>query len=1147
MFTRLFAFVTCAAVVYALALPARAGTTGSIVGRVVTSSGAPIAGAKISAFSSTQVLDTASDAAGDYRFASLAPDAYTLTVVKPGFVSLAQDTVVFADQTSSVTLQLLANTTNSTAVQHQSGRVLVKPGVASNVYSISANDTLRLGALSGSGNFDHAYSAMQTVPGIFIAPGQVGWYQIMSIRGGDQDQIGYEFDGVPVVRRFDNAPIPMLSDLGQQELQVYTGGIPATSDATSISGYVNQVVTQGRAPNFASSTVGIGAPAFYHKAQLELGGAAGAFTYYVGMSGINQSFNYFDQNNGAPSSGYFYPVNVPLGPAGIYVGGPTTFASGSTFGIAAMEERENIANFHFAIPRKRGLNDDVQLLFADSTEFSSFYSSLADLGGACVANGCTPYTWQDTQVYSGPMFAPFKASGVQTYNFPSSPSHTFGGAMPAGIRDGTYNDSSILKLQYQHNFSNSSYLRLFGYSVYSDWFLNGASSSNQQFGFELADWEPVTHTAGLVADAVLPFGRNHSLSLSASYEKTHALWNSNQTGFPVTSNALPITSLVDPSTGFCYDYTNPTQQWSCFDSTKQGTIQSPTPAGPALPANEQWLVTENGYAEALSNNYTQFTSAAISDEWRPSDRWVINIGARAENFAFLFGDTAPNDRARQFWFNAYNREYCFGPGQSMPVQRLADPVTGAPGLGACPANTFALGTNGNPLLVNQSGGSTSTTVVQPRIAFAYTAGKDDVFRGSWGVYARPPYANWMQYNTQQEDLASFIGSSFYAYGFNTPEHNLRPDKSFNMDISWEHAFGKTGYEFKVSPFLRSTQNQEQIFEINPLTALESGLNVGHQTTSGIELLLTKGNPADQGLTWALSYTHLHSRIRYSNFAGTNSNVIDIINRSILQYNAYTQTCAASPSDPRCAGTTSTGVAAAACYTAAGAPDGSCAAGDVANPYFTSAPQQLLARNGSYVPYDIFPGPYIGANGFETPDFGSLVVNYRHGRWNFTPSLVFNSGASYGSPLVWPGYDPLTCAPISAANPAANTPTCTGSIFIPDQYTGGFDTLGSLRQPWRLTGNLQVGYQLNPRITARLRLANVFDICGQRGYAWDSPGVCVYSQLPSNILAPVGNFMSPNAAPPQLRYPYGVWNNNLNLAYIGARLPLQVSLEIQVKL
>ena len=61
--------------------------------------------------------------------------------------------------------------------------------------------------------------AIAAVPGAFVPPNQQGWDQVVYIRGGSYDQIGYEFDGVPVNRSFDNYPGGTAGTLGQQELQ----------------------------------------------------------------------------------------------------------------------------------------------------------------------------------------------------------------------------------------------------------------------------------------------------------------------------------------------------------------------------------------------------------------------------------------------------------------------------------------------------------------------------------------------------------------------------------------------------------------------------------------------------------------------------------------------------------------------------------------------------------------------------------------------------------------------------------------------------------------------------------------------------------------------------------------------------------------
>jgi hypothetical protein len=236
-----------------------------------------------------------------------------------------------------------------------------------------------------------------------------------------------------------------------------------------------------------------------------------------------------------------------------------------------------------------------------------------------------------------------------------------------------------------------------------------------------------------------------------------------------------------------------------------------------------------------------------------------------------------------------------------------------------------------------------------------------------------------------------------------------------------------------------------------------------------------------------------------------------------------------------------------------------------NPYYAATAQPLLDRNAWYAPYDVIPSPFNAANGFETPDAASLILNYRRGRFAITPSLTYNSGSVYGSPLVYPGYVPQSCTadPQHMPPPYTNAPgvSCTGvytnaagavqnvgAIFLPDPFTGGkFDAPGSLREPSQITLNLQMSYDISPHMTLTVVANNLYNRCFQRGYAWDDQNTCIYSNLPSNILGPSGNFLKQSATPLQVLYPYGSWFNNTQLGYTSELQPFQITAALNVRL
>ena len=95
-----------------LSLPCFAQFSAAIQGKVSDPSGATVAGARVTLTSSgTQVVNkTTSDASGNYRFLSLAPGSYAVTVTAAGFSQLSVNLNIQTDQTLDVPLALtLAN------------------------------------------------------------------------------------------------------------------------------------------------------------------------------------------------------------------------------------------------------------------------------------------------------------------------------------------------------------------------------------------------------------------------------------------------------------------------------------------------------------------------------------------------------------------------------------------------------------------------------------------------------------------------------------------------------------------------------------------------------------------------------------------------------------------------------------------------------------------------------------------------------------------------------------------------------------------------------------------------------------------------------------------------------------------------------
>jgi hypothetical protein len=394
---------------------ALAGTTGGIAGYVKDSSGAPISDARVQAVSPSQTATTTTDAGGHFIMLSLAPDTYTLNVSKPGFQQTsATGEVVFADQNQQVAITMTKQLLTIGHVTAQGGGNLVKSGVGGDLYNVNASQAAAAAALGGGSNLNSAYSAMATVPGVQVNVGGAGWgFNAAYVRGQNAYYTGYEYDGIPINRSFDNYNASTESSLGLQQLQVYTGGGPSSVATAGTAGFINQVIKTGTYPGFASANLGIGAVAFYHFAQVEVAGASPDrnFSYYAGFSGSNQAFRLLNNQNGAnlmQPGGLFSGPTIGLQPSyngcvtptcqgvkptcpllqapltGFFGGtdpqGCWVYYSGLSASPSLILDRENVVNLHLGIPKHNGLRDDVQLLWSGSAINNWSYSSPNDVG-----------------------------------------------------------------------------------------------------------------------------------------------------------------------------------------------------------------------------------------------------------------------------------------------------------------------------------------------------------------------------------------------------------------------------------------------------------------------------------------------------------------------------------------------------------------------------------------------------------------------------------------------------------------------------------------------------------------------------------------------------------------------------------------------
>lgn len=1193
----MFASALCFAL---LSSPIMSSTTGKIAGVVRDSeNGAPLTGAQVTAASPSQTATARTDAGGRYTFLSLIPDTYTVTATKEGYIpSSITGISVFADQSQDVILHLVASAKvlGTVHVAAHSPLNPVRPGTTTDVYSANPGLTSAASTLGGGGGLNNAYSAIAAMPGSFVPPDQLGLNQTVYIRGGYFDQIGYEYDGVPVNRTFDNYPSYSASTLGQQELQVYAGGGTTDSNATGLAGFINQVVKSGRYPGYANASFRLGSPAMYNDVSFEAGGATEnrSFSYYAGLSTFSQNFRFLTNDNGASFSNVFpawYPSNVttnlPFWPA-VYPtcnnSNPNAFYTNPAVALIhkdpgcfsylgpQIDFAKNIrataalANFHIAVPHKNGGGeDDIQLLYSSSAQYLQYYNRPLDAQPLLstlqnpVLGLLGPATWPDSYTYpSGTQFFQLANAQVIGYAFPGSPAgrcinQVGATAIPGGCPSGsfaelpaTYNDArwdiaSIEKVQYQHNIGSTAYLRAFGYIFYSNTNRSGAVQdgiSGADLGATNYQYVVGAHTRGGQLQYAVQVSPQHQLIATINYLTSNTLryrnFNDFNTGGQQVSNLTngnqcfaaftgPLASNPDPNVTPNVPAGAPAP---CNDPITQGTFDGPTSLsdggnpeklfcgapGPTPPdpipggacaQGAAWRLTFTGNQAGINSIRPKLANVSLSDEWKPTDRLDVNASVRFDRDEF---DITPvSDPGKDFWYAAARREFCYDPATLQPViipqvaqflrsvspyANLTCPLSnGTSG----PQSVHPDGLNGHILLSDQVPSSYTQTYLLPRLGATFTINSNNVLRASAGRYAQQPQNYEVEYNSLEPNLAAqLIG--FLPFGYNTPFHPVSAQFSNNYDFSWEHQFNGTDVGMKVTPYYRwATDQLYESVNIPTLFGVSPSFTSGTQRTDGVEFLITKGDFNKNGLSGAFSYTYTNSAEKWNNYPGSPLNPVDVYNQDIQNFNLLTK-----------------GGGGSLCYMHDRSGNASsCGPDAIFNPYYAVPVQPLNDKYGWYTPGLDF--------GYISPNVFALVMSYRVHNFAITPAFSLNEGAPYGTPSDFHGLDPRQCTVNQGSEGIPNAPnfnaadytschqaqvgstgTTPGYLWIPNPYTGTFNSFGQYRQPSQFNMGLQIQYNLSTNASANVSVVNLINRCfGGSNVPWaktfpPSAQICGYS-------------------------------------------------------
>ncbi len=138
-------------------------------------------------------------------------------------------------------------------------------------------------------------------------------------------------------------------------------------------------------------------------------------------------------------------------------------------------------------------------------------------------------------------------------------------------------------------------------------------------------------------------------------------------------------------------------------------------------------------------------------------------------------------------------------------------------------------------------GTFNRALLMPRLNGTYTFNPDTVLRFGAGVYSEPYNTATTEYtNLSAKSAASFDYQQFWGFGFNTPQHEYTPSRSYNFDASLEQHLKGTDVSYKLTPFYRYVVNQYQDFFIG--SGFVSSIPTGNETAYGTEFQIQKGDP-----------------------------------------------------------------------------------------------------------------------------------------------------------------------------------------------------------------------------------------------------------------------------------------------------------------
>ena len=271
-----------------------AGTTGGIQGTVTNASGSPVANVQVSVVAPSYSSKTVTGSNGFFFIDWVPPDTYTVTFSASGFsaasvfgITVNQDQTIALNHTLSGEVKTLGKQTVRGTTS------LVQPKTTVNQYTVNSQ---AIQNITGTPQNISETAVLNTLPGITT---DSGGYPV--IRGGAQNEEGYELDGIDATDPLTGQFINSLSLVGDSRIVLSTGGYDVSNGNTN-AGVINSVIKRGAYPGAGQTTATMNFQNFDHRLAAEYGNSTpdNRFSYFMGFNSIRLYQVYGDRTTFLP-------------------------------------------------------------------------------------------------------------------------------------------------------------------------------------------------------------------------------------------------------------------------------------------------------------------------------------------------------------------------------------------------------------------------------------------------------------------------------------------------------------------------------------------------------------------------------------------------------------------------------------------------------------------------------------------------------------------------------------------------------------------------------------------------------------------------------------------------------------------------------